>query len=161
MSVCVSPTLFNKVFATLKWVCWKIGNIIFKCNLFRIFWSRSVGFIYSYSSLYSYPLIPQEKNFKPTRKMLDPRNTYKIKFWTQEKKCRTHEIPTKTNFGPKKYPREKILDPWNTHEKSFRTHEGTVAPWHETHDGTRPTELAHSIIFLRASIVYANKTHTN
>ena len=101
------------------------------------------------------------KNFKPTRKMLDPRNTYKIKFWTQEKKSRTHEIPTKTNFGPKKYPREKILDPWNTHEKSFRTHEGTVAPWHETHDGTRPTELAHSIIFLRASIVYANKTHTN
>ena len=151
MSVCVSPTLFNKVFATLKWVCWKIGNIIFKCNLFRIFWSRNTR-IYLFLFLLFY-----KKKFQTH----DPRNTYKIKFWTQEKKCRTYEIPTKTNFGPKKYPREKILDPWNTHEESFRTHEGTVAPWHETHDGTRPTELAHSIIFLRASIVYANKTHTN
>ena len=150
MIVCVSPTLFNKVFATLKLVCWKIRNIFFKCNLFRIFWSRSAAFIYSYSSLYFYPLIPQEKISNPREKC-----------WTHEKKCRTHEIPTKTNFGPTKYPREKILDPWNTHEKSFWTHKGTVAPWHETHDGTRPMELAHSIIFLRASIVYANKTHTN
>ena len=134
MSACVSPTLFNKVFATLKWVCWKIGNIIFKCNLFRIFWSRNTR-IYLFLFLLFY-----KKKFQTH----DPRNTYKIKFWTHEK-----------------YPRKQISDPRNTHEKRFRTHEGTAASWHETHDGTRPMELAHSIIFLRASIVYANKTHTN
>ena len=61
-----------------------------------------------------------------------------IKFWN-------HEIPTRKNFRPTKYPREKILDPRNTHEKNFRTHEGTMARWHETHethDGTRPTEFS-------------------
>ena len=48
----------------------------------------------------------------------------KKKFWT-------HEITTGKNFGPMKYPREKI-----------RTHEGTMVRWHETHDGTRNTELS-------------------
>ena len=48
------------------------------------------------------------------------------KFWT-------HEIPTRKNVGPTKYPREKMLDPLNTHEKTFRTHEGTIAPWQEIH----------------------------
>ena len=41
-----------------------------------------------------------------------------------------------------KYPRENILDPRNTHEKNFRTHEGTMARWHQTHDGMRPTEFS-------------------
>ena len=142
MSVCVSPTLFNKVFATLKWVCWKIGNIIFKCNLFRIFWSRSAAFIYSYSSLSS-SSYSTRKNFKPTRKMLNPQNTYKIKFWTygkyprkkmsnprntHENKFRTHEIPTRKNLGPMKCPWENVSDP--------RRHSGTMARdprWHKTH----------------------------
>ena len=60
------------------------------------------------------------------------------KFWT-------HEIPTRKNVGPTKYPREKMLDPLNTHEKTFRTHEGTIAPWQETHKtygGTRPMEFS-------------------
>ena len=39
------------------------------------------------------------------------------------KKILTHEIPTRNNFGPMKYPREKCLDPGNTHEKNFLTHE--------------------------------------
>ena len=87
--------------------------------------------------------------------MLDPRNTYKIKFWTHEK-----------------YPREKISDPRNTHENKSWTHEiptrkdfePTKARWQHS---TRPTmaqdpwNLAHSVIFLRASIVHANKTHKN
>ena len=60
-------------------------------------------------------------------KSSDPRNTHEIK------------------FGLTKHPREKILNARNTHEKKFRTHEGTVVPWHETHeihDGTRPTKFS-------------------
>ena len=75
---------------------------------------------------------------------MDPQNTH-------EKKFRTHEIP----------PRQQILDPQNTHEKKFgtleiptrkkiRTREITKRKnfvpmkeqWHETHDGTRPTEFS-------------------
>ena len=37
---------------------------------------------------------------------------------------------------------DKVLDSRNTHKKKLRTHEGTVARWHETHDGTRPTEFS-------------------
>ena len=36
-----------------------------------------------------------------------------------EKKNWTHEIPTRRNFGPTKYPRENILDPQNTHEGKY------------------------------------------
>ena len=39
-----------------------------------------------------------------------PRNTY-------EKKFRTHEIPTRKNFGPTQYRREKNLDPQNTQKR--------------------------------------------
>ena len=35
----------------------------------------------------------------------------------------THEIPTRKNPGPTKYPLGKIWDPGNTHEKKFETHE--------------------------------------
>ena len=33
------------------------------------------------------------------------------------------KIPTRENFGPTKYPREKILDPQNTHEEQIWTYE--------------------------------------
>ena len=33
-----------------------------------------------------------------------------------------YEIPTRKNFEPTKYPREKIFDARNTHEKKFVTH---------------------------------------
>ena len=36
-----------------------------------------------------------------------------------EKKILTHEIPTRKNFGPTTYSREKNSDPNNTHEKKF------------------------------------------
>ena len=42
---------------------------------------------------------------------------------THKRKSWTHKIPTRKNFGPTKYPREKIWDPRNTHEKKFETHE--------------------------------------
>ena len=51
-----------------------------------------------------------------TRKKIHSRNTHDKKFWT-------HEIPTRKNFGPKKYPREKNLDSRNTHED-------TMVRWH-------------------------------
>ena len=73
-----------------------------------------------------------------TRKNLDPRNTH-------DKKFQTHEISTRKNLGPTKYPREKTLDPRNTHEKKVRTHEGTVARWQEaqeTLDDKRLTEFS-------------------
>ena len=41
---------------------------------------------------------------------------------THERKFWTHEIPTRKNLGPAKYPRGKTLDPRNTHEKKFVTH---------------------------------------
>ena len=41
---------------------------------------------------------------------------------TNERKCWTHEIPTRKNLGPTKYSREKILNPRNTHEKEIGTH---------------------------------------
>ena len=44
---------------------------------------------------------------------------YKI---THKRKFRTHEISTRKNLEPTKYPREKILDPRNTHEKKLWTH---------------------------------------
>ena len=47
---------------------------------------------------------------------MEPRNTHEDKYLT-------HEIPTRENFGPTKYPRKKILDPRNNHEKNFETHE--------------------------------------
>ena len=47
---------------------------------------------------------------------MDPLNIH-------EKTFRTHEIPTRKNLGPTKYPREKISDPRNTQGKKFETHE--------------------------------------
>ena len=42
--------------------------------------------------------------------------------FSHEKIFWAHEIPTRKNFGPTKYPREKIwTDEGNTHEKKFRT----------------------------------------
>ena len=71
---------------------------------------------------------PREKistHERPTRKNSNIGNNH-------EKKCWTHEIPTRKNLGPKKYPREKMSDQ--------RRHQ-----WHETHqiqDDTRPTEFS-------------------
>ena len=39
---------------------------------------------------------------------------------THERKFWTHEIPTRKNLGPTKYPKEKIWDSPNTHGKKFR-----------------------------------------
>ena len=83
------------------------------------------------------------------RRILDPRNSHEKKIWT-------HEIPTKNNFRPTKYPGEEIWNPRNTCEKKHWTHEistrknyGTTKAW--WYDGTRPTmardprNLAHSV----------------
>ena len=43
------------------------------------------------------------------KKKLDPRNTHVKTFWT-------HEISTKKNFGPTKYPGKKNVNPRNTYE---------------------------------------------
>ena len=82
---------------------------------------------------------------------MDPQNTH-------EKKSLTHEITTRENFGPTKYPREKNWDPRNTHEKDFRTYEGTMARWHETHethethDDMKPTEFS-TLNFIKSVIL--------
>ena len=74
------------------------------------------------------------------KKKLDPRNTHKTKFWTQEiptrkmlhpqstheKNCRSHEYPWR-NFGRTKYSQKKKFRPKNTHD---------------THDSTRPTKYS-------------------
>ena len=77
-------------------------------------------------------LNPTRKNFGPTKfpreKVFDPGNTH-------EKKIGAHEIPTRKNFGPTKYLRDNISDPRNTQED-------TMARWHWTHDGTRPTKFS-------------------
>ena len=66
-------------------------------------------------------------------------------FWNYERKLRTHEMPTRKNFGSTKYPREKIWVPRNNQEKIFWIHEipmshgSTMAldsrdpRWHATH----------------------------
>ena len=73
-----------------------------------------------------------------------------MKFWS-------HEIPTRKNFRPKKYPREKILDSRNIREKKYRTHKvptrknfgPTKARWHGCTEPMRlgvardPRNLAH------------------
>lgn len=80
----------------------KVGvlRIILKCNLFHIYWGRSAVFFYFYlSHIYSrgvYELLP--------RKTLDQRDTLEKKIWT-------HEMLTRKNFVPTKYPREETLDP--------------------------------------------------
>ena len=82
--------------------------------------------------------------------MLNPQNTHEKKLGTHEiptrknlrptkyplKKLGSHKLPTTKNWGPTKYPREKTDDPRTTHE-------GTMAWWHwthETYDGTRPAK---------------------
>ena len=100
-----------------------------------------------------------------------PRSTHEKKLWT-------HEIPTRKNLGPTKYPREKIWDPrdkmWdprNTHEKKFGTYEiPTKARWHNGTRPTRPTmarkprNLAHSqktVQKLKLNISHSALFHTN
>ena len=78
--------------------------------------------------------VTHERKFRtheiPTRKNLGP-----TKY--PRKKTGTHEIPRRKFFGPTKYPRAKILAPRNTHEQKFWAHEiPTKARWR---DGTKPT----------------------
>ena len=110
-----SPTPLNKIFATWNECVEKLETIVFKCNLFRIYCGRRVTFIYYYSSL----IYSQGTNETSTRKILNPQNALEQKFWT-------HEMPTRKNFGPTKYLREKISDPRNTHHKKF-SHIGMMA----------------------------------
>ena len=59
-------------------------------------------------------------------------------FFSCGKHQKITKLPSRENFEPTKYPREKIQDPRTTHE-------GTMARWHktrETHDGTRPTKFS-------------------
>ena len=64
---------------------------------------------------------------------MNPQNTH-------EKKFGTHEIPTRRNWGPTKYPREKIEDPQNTHWKKLMTHKLPMkAQWYDVTRPTRPT----------------------
>ena len=92
--------------------------------------------------------------------------TYKFTSYTRnthEKKFHTSKRPTRKNFGPAKYPREKILGPRTDHKRNFCTHEistrksfgatknlweklldsrSTMTRWHEAHEtynGTWPT----------------------
>ena len=46
-------------------------------------------------------------------------------YWSLLKviKSWTHEMPTRKNLRPTKYPREKVWDLGNTHEKKIGTHE--------------------------------------
>ena len=67
----------------------------------------------------------REKNL--TREILTRKNFgLARKFWTHEiptrKNFRPTKYPQEKNFEPTKYPRENILDPRNTHEKKFWTH---------------------------------------
>ena len=69
-------------------------------------------------------------------------------FFSCAQQLKVKKLPTRKNFDPTKYQREKILDPRNTHEKKIwhprNIHEKkiwthkipTTARWH---DGTRPT----------------------
>ena len=50
------------------------------------------------------------------KKILDPRNTHKKNF------C-TNELPNRKTFVPTKYVQEKVLDPPSSHEKIFGTYE--------------------------------------
>ena len=54
----------------------------------------------------------------PRKKISDPQNVQKEKYWTRE-------VSTRKNLGLPIYPREKILDPRHTHEKNIRTHKST------------------------------------
>ena len=121
-----------------------------------------IMFIKSQSSVPLFLMRPTTENFEiPTRK----------KIWT-------HEIRTRKNFGPikypreknlgarntmrkkfqpTKYPREKILNPRNIHEKTFWTHKITrKARWHDDTGSMRPKmsqypqNLAHSLVWITA-----------
>ena len=111
--------------------------------------------------------------------------THDWKFWTQEKKSRAHEIPTrKKNWTHKistrkntestKYPQENILDPRNTHEKKFGTPEISTRKYFGStkyprrHNGTRPKKtkmardprnLAHSIVILSSLLCLLSKSY--
>ena len=169
--VCAPPHL-SKIFATLKWVCWKIGNNFFFRWLIPYLLGQGYGII-SYSSLstryvwniYEKKICTHEistrKNFGPTkistRKTFEPQNTHEKKFWTHEniheKKCWPPKYPQEKtldlrnthekNFGPTKYPREKFLDLRNTHEKKF------LDP--RRHNGTRPPEFITLLIYIGLS----------
>ena len=86
--------------------------------------------------------ISTKKNFGPSRKIFGSLK-YEKKFWTHEIAQEKHldsrsKIPTRKDFEPTKYPREKISDP-------------------RRHDGTRPARativrdprnLAHSFLYI-------------
>ena len=72
----------------------------------------------------------------PTRKKFEA-SKYSPK---KKKKNRTHEIPTRKNFGPAKYPPDKNLGP------TKYSREKISDP--RKHDGTRPMNLAHSILYI-------------
>ena len=44
-------------------------------------------------------------------------------FFSYGQQLKMMKLPTRENFGPMKYPREKILDPPNIHEERLWTHE--------------------------------------
>ena len=113
------PLPFNKIFATLKWLCRDIGNSF-----------------HFYLYIYIYFFICSRVTHKiSTRHNVGPRKYPQEKTLalqnTHEKKVLTHEIPTRKNFEPTKYPREPISD--------LRRHNGTIVwdpwdpRWHNTH----------------------------
>ena len=51
------------------------------------------------------------------------RDIFLCYFFSCGQQLKTTKLPTRKNFGPTKYPREKILDPQNTHE-------GTMTRYH-------------------------------
>ena len=44
-------------------------------------------------------------------------------FFSCSQQLKITKLPTRENFGPTKYPREKILDPQSTQKKKFGTHQ--------------------------------------
>ena len=104
--------------------------ILLRCNLFRIYWGRSVVFISSYSShIYAWVTheISARKSFESTKypqlKILGPQNTHEKIFWTprntHEKKFWTHETSTKKVLDPRNTHERKFLNPRNIHQESL------------------------------------------
>ena len=118
------PPPFNKIFDTLKWVCWKIIS-------YSVFIGAGYGiylFLFLTYIFTRYSRNIHEKKFGPAkiplRKYFDPRNTQAKTFWT-------HEIHSRKNFEPTMYLRERFFDPRRHGGRLTRDLRGPW--WHVTH----------------------------
>ena len=149
ISVCVS-SLHQQDICYVKVCILKNWKQLFLSKLILNLFGQEHG-IYLFLFL-TYTLTRYLRNIYK-KKFLNPRRYPREKVWT-------HEIPTRKNFRPTKYPWEKMWDPRNTHEKKFSTHKIptrknyglTKAQWHDSTRPARPTmardprSLAHSAL---------------